>query len=119
MKINGIDYGENWIWPDEFDWSPITQTTEPTFTGGLVVEEFIQQAGRPITLQGNWLTRAQITTLKTLMETGGSVSIDYRGNTITAYWRHSDKPLEAREIFDSANPDAAAQYDCTLRFIEG
>ena len=36
MTIDGTDFGDLWIWPDEYDWSPVVQNTEHTVTGALV-----------------------------------------------------------------------------------
>lgn len=119
MLINGTDYGDNWISPDEMDWSPVVQVTEHTLSGALLVEEHTRQAGRPITLTGNWLTRAQVEALAALRDVGGPVSLSWRGITRTVYWRHADKALEARQVFDTAAPAAGEYYDVTLRFIEG
>lgn len=119
MLINGTDYGANWISPDELDWSPIAQVTEHSLTGALLVEEHERQAGRPITLAGNWLTRAQVEALAALRDAGGQLSLTWRGTARTVYWRHADKALEARQVFDTAEPGAGEFYDVTLRFIEG
>lgn len=119
MLINATDYGENWISPDELDWSPVAQATEHSLTGALLVEEHTRLAGRPITLTGNWLTRAQVEALAALRDVGGSVTLTWRGAAHTVYWRHADRALEARQVFDTAAPAAGEFYECTLRFIEG
>lgn len=119
MLINSTDYGDNWISPDELDWSPVAQVTEHTLTGALLVEEHTRQAGRPITLEGNWLTRAQVEALVALRDVGGQVTLSWRGTSRSVYWRHQDKALEARQVFDTADPGAAEFYEVTLRFIEG
>lgn len=118
LLIDGIDYGDNWVWPDEFDWSPIEQATEYTLTGALIVEPHERQAGRPITLSGEWLTRAQIDALLILRDTAGQTSIEYRGLSYDVRWRYGDVPVEAREVFDSADPDAGRHYAVTLRFMQ-
>ncbi|MCW8918972.1 MAG: hypothetical protein OQL08_09185 [Gammaproteobacteria bacterium] len=120
MTIDGIDFGELWIWPDEYDWSPVVQATEHTVTGALVVEEDTRTAGRPITLRGNWLTRSQVESLKTLRDAGGAHTLNYRGASTTVYWRHADTAVEARELFSGSSvPSTQTLYECTLRFIEG
>jgi hypothetical protein len=118
LLIDGVSYGDNWTWPDEFDWSPIAQSTEYTLTGALIVEPHERQAGRPITLTGEWLTRAQVEALLVLRDTAGQMTVEYRGIEYDVRWRHGDTPVEARELFDVADPDAGWQYDVTLRFLE-
>lgn len=118
MLINGTDYGNNWIWPDELDWSPVAQATEYTLTGALVLEEFARQAGRPITLVGEWLSRAQLDALIALRDATGTVQITYRGLARTVAWRHGEAPITARQIFDTTDPADLPLYEVTLKFIE-
>jgi hypothetical protein len=60
-------------WSDEFDWTPLAQSTEYSLTGALIVERATKQAGRPITLVGGkdfvWITRAALLALKVLLDT--------------------------------------------------
>lgn len=39
-------------WTDEYKWTPVVQSQEYAISGSLIVEEWVKQAGRPITLQG-------------------------------------------------------------------
>lgn len=119
MQLNGIDYGDNWIEPEEFDWSPVAQSADYLVSGALLIEEHTRLAGRPITLQGNWLTRAQVEVLEALRDAGGSVSLTWRGVIYTVYWRHGEKPLEARQVFDTSAPSNDELYAVILRFFEG
>jgi len=118
LLINTVDYGDNWIWPDEYDWNPVAQATEQTLTGALVVEEHTRLAGRPITLTGGWLTRAQLDALAVLRDIGGQLSLSWRGVTYAVVWRQADKAIEARQVFDVAEPAAGDLYETTLRFTE-
>jgi hypothetical protein len=118
LLINTVDYGDNWLWPDEFEWDPVAQATEQTLTGALVVEEHTRLAGRPLTFSGSWLTRAQVDALAVLRDIGGELSITWRGVTYAVAWRHADTAIDARQVWDAAEPAAGDLYDVTLRFIE-
>jgi hypothetical protein len=57
------------VWSDELDHDPVTLSQSRTITGALVTEEFVAQAGRPITLdpiddKHGWLSRATWLALK-------------------------------------------------------
>jgi hypothetical protein len=119
VLINTVNYGANWYWRDEFNWSPIAQSVEPTVTGALVVEEHTRTAGRPVVLTGEWLTRAQVEALETLRDAGGLVTLNWRGVDRSVYWSHNDTPVEAQLLFEKDDPDAAELYAVTLRFFEG
>lgn len=60
-------------WTDEFEWNPEQTTVNFTLTGAMIVQTATKQAGRPITLTGGlnftWLTRADLLTLQTLLNT--------------------------------------------------
>lgn len=66
-------------WSDEFDWTPLAQSTEYSLTGALIVERATKQAGRPITLVGGkdfaWITRSALITLKTFLDTRATATL--------------------------------------------
>lgn len=42
-------------WKDEFEWHAVAQSTpEYTLSGSLIIQQGVKQAGRPITLSGEW-----------------------------------------------------------------
>lgn len=51
------------VWTDEFDWTPVSQTEDYGITGGLLIQQSIKLAGRPITLDVHWLPRAELLAL--------------------------------------------------------
>lgn len=79
ITLSGIALPNGLIFSTEFDWHPIAQATEYFLTGSLLVEQSIKQAGRPITLTGSadftWMTRAQVKTLKALLDTGATLTL--------------------------------------------
>lgn len=66
----------NMVWTDELKTSDISQNTEVTLGGQLVIFEQQLQAGRDITLVSTedtgWLTKAQVIAVKALEVVGGA-----------------------------------------------
>ena len=51
-----LEFDQDMHWTDEFNWSAIAQT-QPVYSlaGAVLVQQGIKQAGRPITLDGDWV----------------------------------------------------------------
>lgn len=111
-------------WVDEFTWSPVQQNVSTSLTGALIIQEQVQQKGRPITLQGKddmaWVQRPLGDILMQMRDTAGLVmTLDYvsyigssYGPVLFSYevmFRHYDPPvldLESVKRFDNFEPDA-------------
>ena len=100
------------VWSDEFDWSPLAQSTEYSLTGALIVEQATKQAGRPITLIGGkdfaWMTRAQVALLKALLDTGAVMTLTLHDARTFTVLPASDSPLSVYplpRILDSGFAD--------------
>lgn len=81
--LEGIQLPEDIQWEDEFSGFGVGQVITPTLTGALIVEEFGQTAGRPITLTGDghsWVYRSTVEALSTLVATPLS------NQTLTLVW---------------------------------
>jgi len=70
--LDGIHLPGDLIWEDEFDWSVVERTSEPTYSlaGVPIFEESTKTAGRPITLVAKnesrgpiWLLRSTVLAL--------------------------------------------------------
>lgn len=64
-----VSLEDGFLWPDEFAWSPIQQSTEYALDGALIIQEGFKQAGRPITLQPadtgmGWIKLRELRTLR-------------------------------------------------------
>ena len=50
------------VWADELTWSAVSQSTERSITGALLVDAMARSGGRPITLAGDgnsaWIVRS-------------------------------------------------------------
>ena len=72
------------LWTDEHAWQAVLMTTEYSTTGALHIDEWVKQAGRPMTLQGAqdraWLDRGGLETLRAWSNQAGIVlSANHRG----------------------------------------
>lgn len=125
ITLAGIPLPADLEWTDEFSYTPIRQRTETTLSGALIVEETAQAKGRPITLAGGddaaWVTRATVDALYALTSAAGAThALDYHGTAYTVGLRHSEGPIEARQVVRLANPGAmpAHFYTITIRMFE-
>lgn len=116
--LNGIVLPEDLFWSDEFAWSAVRQSTDLTLTGGLIVEEAAQQAGRPITLADGWASRLIVEQLYALVQQPGQVhTLSLRGQSYPVMFRHADGALAANPIQAVTDPDSTDPYLITLRLM--
>ncbi|WP_369586611.1 hypothetical protein [Kingella oralis] len=85
-------------WTDEFDWSATAQTAPVyTLSGAVVIQQGQKQAGRPITLAGEWvwLDLGIIRTLRDWSDVPELVMTltHYDGRRFNVMWRLHDKAL--------------------------
>lgn len=111
------------LWADEFTWRYITQTVEPTLTGGMIIETAERLNGREFTLQSGedfaWITHAQLTQLNTWANNAGQqMTLVIRGQTYTVVFRHQDQAIEASMVLYHAAPTSGDYYRCTIRLME-
>ena len=50
MQLDTVTLPDDFLWVNEFGWSPVAQRTERTLTGALVVHEAQQSYGAPLSL---------------------------------------------------------------------
>lgn len=128
ITLSTITLPQGLRWSDEFAWSPLAQASEYGLTGSLLVEQTLKQAGRPITLVGGrdfaWMTRSEVSTLKTLLDTGAAMTLtlhDARSFTVIPA---ADEPLTVTPLpvvkeSGPANPSSSTRYVLeSLKLIE-
>ena len=128
LTLGALTLPQGLRWADEFAWTPVAQTTGYSVTGALIVEQGEKLAGRPITLVGGkewaWLTRAEVTALKALLDAGEEMTLTLHDNRTFTVLPAGDEPLTVRAlpvVKDSgpANPSSSARYVLdTLTLIE-
>ena len=125
ITLGALTLPQGLRWADEFDWSPLAQTTDYSLTGALLVEQATKQAGRPITLIGGqdfaWLTRAQAATLKALLDTGAAMTLTLHDARTFTVLPANDAPLAVSplpRVLDSGFADASASAWCILESLK-
>ncbi len=72
MQLDTMTLPDNLLRVNEFDWSTVTQSTDRTLTGSLIVSESLMTYGCSIVLgdgENSWLTLSDLNTLFALSET--------------------------------------------------
>jgi hypothetical protein len=127
--VNTITIPDDFIWPDEYEWSPVVATA-PIYTlgGNMKIHTGVRNAGRPITLTGNenWflVDRATVDALKALENQAGiEMTLTFNAAlrsdpAMTVIFRHWEGGIEAIPWIDYADPAADDLYQLTLRFMQ-
>ena len=128
ITLSTVTLPQGLRWADEFDWSPLTQATEYSLTGALIVQQGEKQAGRPITLVGGkdfaWMTRTEVATLKAQLNAGEEMTLTLHDSRTFTVLPAGDEPLTVAAlpiVKDSgpADPSSSARYVLeTLKLIE-
>lgn len=112
-------------WSDEYDWSPVEQSTEYSTTGAMLVDVALKQAGRPITLEGTdtaaWLTRAVCDTLQAWAALPGiELTLTVRGVARAVIFDQAKKGFTAAPVWRLADGEHTVEtlYLPTFRFLE-
>lgn len=112
-------------WPDEFAWQQVVQASEYTTTGALVLDAWVKQSGRPITLKGSekraWCARGALLTLRTWASVPGlqMTLAGLRGVSRVVVFDHSGEAISADPIgFERADIADTDKYAITLKFLE-
>ena len=121
QTLNGLPLGEgdNLIWTDELEWTPLEQTKTYGQTGRLVCQSGIKHGGRPVTLTGDWVTRAQLDALMATQLLGEPMTLVLGSKTLSVWWDATQTPIEATPIEPSTDPwdDPGLKYEVTYRFF--
>jgi hypothetical protein len=112
-------------WTDEFDWSPVEQSTEYSTDGALIVDVGLKLAGRPITLEGTdtaaWISRAACATLQAWAALPGiELTLVVRGVARTVMFDHARKGFSAQPVWKLLDGEITPEllYLPTFRFLE-
>lgn len=123
LGASTVQLSDHLVWVDEFLWNPVSQRSEYSITGALIVETASRQAGRPITLRGGadhgWMPRSAISALRGFAsQTNAQMVLNLRGTTYDVIWDHANVGFEAIPVVDYADPLASDYYTVVLRLIE-
>lgn len=121
QTLNGLPLGQgdNLIWTDELDWTPLEQSKVYGQTGDLVCQHGIKRGGRPVTLTGDWATRAQLDAVLATQLLGEPMTLVLGSKTLSVWWDATQTPIEATPLGPRVDawdaPDL--QYEVTYRFF--
>ena len=123
MQLDSLTLPDNFIWVNEFDWSPVAQSTERSLTGALIVSESQKIYGRSIVLgdgENSWLTLAELNALFALSEQlAHKMPLTLTdGRSFTVIFDRSDSsPIEAIPLFPHSNPSHEDIYAVVIRLL--
>lgn len=105
-----IELPDDLVWRDEFDWTPVEQSTDYGGTGSLIVQEGERQDGRPITLyggkEGGWASRATIEALYSLASTADQqMTLSLWGRSFNVIFRRPAMDVEPIRLEADPLPD--------------
>ncbi len=107
------------VWTDEFSssWSPVARSGEYSLTGAYIVQESVRLAGRPITLDLAWLTRAEVIAVDAMVAlTNQTFLLVIAQGAFTVMFR--DPPYDIKPLREISDPNSAENYTVTLHLIE-
>lgn len=121
-----VDFSDDLSWIDEYEFHPVSQTSQRTITGALIVSALGTTGGMPITLspddEGPWLTRDTVDALRSLAAVPGQqLTLTLRGQTYQVIFRHQDTTgvaVDAMPIIPFNAPVGTDWYKVTLRLME-
>lgn len=115
------------LWEDEFAWAPVSQSTERSITGALLVDVGTRQDGRPITLTGTerhaWLQRTEVQALRVWLALPEQVfALSINGAVFDVLFDHgtdeTSRAFVVAPLIDYSDPQSHHYYcSVTLRFI--
>lgn len=96
--FNGVPLDDNLIWTNRYDFTPVTQTTNRTLAGSLIVFSHSLTAGQPIILEATdsagWFTGSMVTSLKSFADVpGASYVLDFHGEVMNVIFNHEIDPV--------------------------
>lgn len=122
--LGAIAIPEDVWWQDEFDWTPIAESTEYGLTGALVIDIGIREAGRPITLvsnpAGGWVPRATVQALQAQRDSTpvSTLALTLADGRVITVKHDRTRQFEAAPVRPVSDMTAATPYRITLPLIE-
>lgn len=122
-SLGGIAIPEDVWWSDEFDWTPLVQSTEYSVTGALIVDQGTRLAGRLITLtsneNGGWVPRATVLALQAQRDAPqASLTLTLVDGRSLTVMHDATRNFEASPVRPAADMTASTPYRITLPLIE-
>jgi len=124
QTLNDLPLGiyNNLVWENEFDWTPMAQSSYYGVTGQFVLQHGQKIGGRPITLSGDALYRAGLDALFALLTEADPMTLDLDGRQLTVWWDHGNQPIQSSQIPTAVGmtapwDESQALYEITLHLL--
>lgn len=118
ISLDALNLTSDLLWTDEYAWSPVSQNIEILLTGTLLVEEDVQQTGRPITLVGGdtfgYVKKSVVDSLKVMADTPDTVYTLTLNNGDTYPVKFVGERFTATMVAEHNDPDANYYYTISL-----
>ncbi len=123
MQLDTMTLPGNPLWVNEFDWTPVAQSTDRSLTGSLIVSESLMTYGRSIVLgdgENSLLTLADLKTLFALSELPKKKMLLTLpgGRAFTVIFDRSEgSPIEAQQVIPLSEPSEDHFYAVVIRLL--
>jgi len=91
--LDAITLSENLLWAGRNNWTPVTQATERSLSGALIVQTATVIKGQKISLKGEsntgWMPRSLVEAIQAKLAIPGlQMTLVYKGTTLTVIFDH-------------------------------
>ncbi len=123
MQLDTMTLPGNLLWVNEFDWTPVAQSTDRSLTGSLIVPESLMTYRRSIVLgdgENSWLTLADLNTLFVLSEIPKKkmlLTLPGERTFTVIFYRAEGAPIEAQPVLPQTTPDDSDFYAVVIRLL--
>ena len=120
--LDGNALPDNFYLQDEHEWEPVAQTRQRAIDGTLHIQESERIGGRPITITGPWVTRAEFETWRNRSaNTQAAMELVFDdGTTKQVRWRRDRRQpaVSGTPLWPQQDPSDDQLHEITLRLIE-
>ena len=123
MQLDTLTLPDDFLWVNEFDWSPVAQSVDRSLTGALMVFESEKAFGRSIVLgdgDNSWLTKIEVDAvfaLSQILNKKMDLSLPDGRRFTVIFDRTDSAPLTVTPIFPTSQPDSTDYYGVILRLL--
>ena len=117
MQIDTTELNEQTIWVNEFDWTPVAQSTETSIGGVPDIQAKQLSYGQPIRLTNGWYRRADFLALRDMQNSAPTTKRTLTLNdasTHTVVFDIEAGGVTGAPVFPTTHPTDDTQYIVTI-----